>query len=204
MTNKKSISTINVKTGANMDALIEYAVQRSIEKSQRESLPNLTASDLNNLRKQGVHQGAWEVIVKLLERNQNCAVAVLSVLKPNMEYIHEFDWENLSEYFGSIPKSKEWIMSLIGDSSPLDALSENGADVVAKKGDRIESDIFLEGRDYGIAEALFEAYLLDESSTYEVMCLDLCVAVEKVHPLTMAKTIYKCGDAEAFKSFLNS
>lgn len=205
MSDRKALRKINVEVGVNMNALIDYAVECSIERAQRDALPDLTASDLQSRRTHGAHQGAWEVIVKLLEQNVACAVAVASALNPRPDYIHEFDWENLAEHFGSLQKARAWANSLAGNSpSILDALGIDGADVttVGKKGDRIEGDTARQGRDYGIAEALLEAYLFDRQSTYEVMCLDLYVPEDKVHPLTMARATFKHGGIEAFKSFL--
>lgn len=206
MDNRKQLGTVKVNVGVNMPALIDYAVQCSIEKAQREALPDLTVADLQAERTHGVHQGVWEVVAKLLDQNPDCAAAVVSALNPRMKYIHEFDWENLVEYFGDLRKSKAWIKGLTSDApSLLDALGVSGADisVVGKKGDRIEGDTNRQGRDFGIAEALLEAYLLDRQSSYEVMCLDLYVPADKVHPLTMARATCKPGGIDAFKSFLS-
>jgi len=206
MTNRKPLGTLSVNVGVDMPALIDYAVQCSIEKAQRDALPDLTVMDLQNQRTHGVHQGAWEVVAKLLDQNEHCAAAVAAALNPNTNYIHEFDWENFAEHFGSLPKAKAWIKAQTSSSpSLLDALGINGADssVVGKKGDRIEGDTNRQGRCYGIAEALLEAYLLDRQSAYEVMCLDLYVPADKVHPLTMARATCKHGGIDAFKSFLS-
>lgn len=206
MSDRKPLRKVTVNVGVDMSVLIDYAVERSIEKAKRDALPDLTVADLQGQRTHGVHQGAWEVVAKLLEQNEDCAAAVASALNPNSNYIHEFDWENFAEHFGSLPKAKKWIKAQSRNSSSLlDTLGIDGADssVVGKKGDLIEGDIARQGRDYGIAEALLEAYLFDRQSAYEVMCLDLYVPAEKVHPLTMARATCKAGGIDAFKSFLS-
>lgn len=206
MTRKQLVGIVPLNIGVDMPGFIKYAVRRSIEKAQREALPDLTVAALRTERRHGVHQGVWEVVAKLLDMNSDCAAAVVCALKPRPEYIHEFDWDNLAEHFGSLKKAKAWVRSLTTDSvSALDTLSSNGADaaVRAKKGDRIEGDAARQGRSYGIAEALLEAYLLDRNSAYNVMCLDLHVSVDEVHPLTMARATFKYGGIESFKSFLS-
>lgn len=206
MIDRKPLRKVSVNVGVDMHALIAYAAERSIEKAKRDALPDLTVADLQDQRTYGIHQGAWEVVAKLLEQNEDCAVAVVSALNPNPNHIHEFDWENFTEYFGSLPKAKKWIEALSSDSSSLlNVLAINEADsyVVGKKGDRIEGDTALQGRDYGIAEALLEAYLFDKQSAYEAMCLDLYVQTDQVHPLTMARASTKGGGIDSFKSFLS-
>ncbi len=206
MSDRKPLRKVTVNVGVDMPALIDYAVERSIERAKRDALPDLTVADLQGQRTHGVHQGAWEVVAKLLDRNEDCAASVALALNPDPNYIHEFDWENFAEHFGSLPLAKKWVKALSRNSSSiLDTLVIDGADssVVGKKGDRIEGDTALQGRDYGIAEALLEANLFDRQSAYEVMCLDLYVPAEKVHPLTMARATCKAGGIDAFKSLLS-
>lgn len=206
MSDRKELGKVTVKVGLDMAVLVDYAVERAIEKAQREALPDLTVADLQGQRTHGVHQGVWEVVAKLLDQNQDCAAAVVDALNPNTNYIHEFDWENFTEHFGILPKAKSWVKRMTSNSpSLLDGLGIDGADasVVGKKGDRIEGDTARQGRDYGIGEALLEAYLMDRQSAYEVMCLDLYVSPDNVHPLTMAKATCKAGGIDAFKSFLS-
>ena len=97
---------IVIKTGVNWETVAAYTTERAMEKARREILPDITVRSLRKERRQGVHQGVWEVVAKLLSYNAAVARKLAKTLNPSQRHIHEFDWENLEEHFGTMKKAK--------------------------------------------------------------------------------------------------
>lgn len=198
--------SVSISTGVNWSSLSELVHEQAMERASRALKPDITIKSLEKERRQGIHQGVWEVVAKMLMFNPSCAEHVVNALSPDPKFIHEFDWENLTDHFGSKDKAKQWLSSFASvNPSPLEQMVPHAsdADVVGKKGDRIEGDTARQGRDYGIGEALLESYLVDELNTTEVMRLDLYVPVKQMHYLTIGKSIVKKGCPYAFKQFMD-
>lgn len=196
---------IVIKTGVNWSAIAQLVTENALEKARREIKPDITTHSLEGKRRSGVHQGVWEVVAKLLPLNQACAEQVARNLNPEPQFIHEFDWEGLEEHFNSLKSAKAWVKGVTQKGhSPLESLVSCGLDqnIKGKLGDKVEADVWGQGRDYGIAEALLEGYLLDAKCTYEVMSSDLYVPQKSIHPLTIAKANLSDSGMSGFKSFL--
>lgn len=49
----------------------------------------------------GREQGIWEVIAKVARENKKLAISLAREMEVTTTNIHEFDWENFTEIFGS-------------------------------------------------------------------------------------------------------
>jgi predicted nucleic acid-binding Zn-ribbon protein len=50
---------------------------------------------------EGREQGIWEAVAKLARENKDLAISVANEMEIGTKNIHEFDWENFTEIFGS-------------------------------------------------------------------------------------------------------
>ena len=145
-----------VKSGIDWGGLSEFIAEKAIEKSMRDSLQDLTPEIMNSERIKGVHQGCWEVVGKLISVDLDVTEKLITNLRPAKAYMHEFDFENISDFFGSDSDASFWINRFTYESSPLNALADHNEDnmIRGKVGDKQQSAAFMDARKIGINKAI--------------------------------------------------
>ena len=196
-------NTLTINAGVNWVGLSQYITGLALDKARREIKPDISPSILVSKRTAGVHQGAWEVIVKILPICEPSSKRILEFLNPSIEFIHEFDLESLEEYFGTKYFLEKWLSQATNNPmSRLSLITKSGEDekVKGKEGDLIEEATFLRGREYGIGEALLQAYLIDPNLANEAMLHGLFIDPERIHPLTISGAALSAGGADSFRN----